>query len=45
VNDDVAVIEEDPLRLGFAFVPQRLHVEVFAKALLDTLGKGLDVRA
>ena len=43
VDDDVAVIEEDPLRLGFAFVAQRLQVEVFAETLLDALGESLDV--
>lgn len=44
VDDDVAVIEEDPLRLGFALIAKRFQVEVFAKALLNSLGEGLDMR-
>ena len=43
MDDDVAVIEEDPFRLGFAFVAQGLQVEVFPETLFYALGESLDM--
>ena len=45
VDDDVAVIEEDPFGLRFAFVAQRFQVEVFAETFFDAFGEGLDMRS
>jgi hypothetical protein len=45
VDDDVAVIEEDPFGLRFAFVAKRFQVEVFAETFFDSLGECLDMRS
>ena len=41
VNDEVHVVEQDPLSFSFALAPERLHPVALLQKAFDLLGNGL----